>query len=440
MNISYVSNDTKQCLADILLREMVAEIQPATGCTEVAAAALVVARAVEALGATPERVVVTVSANVYKNGLLVGIPGTDLKGIQVAAALGAVILRSDAGLAILDFVDDSVIAAAKALVAADRIGVKFTETAPDVVYLRADVRAGEADASATIQGTHAHFVEVVKNGTVVHSDTGASGNENDEEDLGGYTAAEIIEAATRLDAASLDWLIEAAEVNQAAAETGIAGGQPLGQALTGWQGTESGAASGAARVQLLTGAASEARMRGLPVRVMSLSGSGNHGIANFLGVYGLAQEMGVDRARLAHALAIASAITIYIKGFTGRLTAFCGCTIAPATGVAAAAVYLMGGDIPKMTQAMQSVIGTFSGMLCDGAKLSCAYKVSATAMSAIHFARLAMEGAYCPAGEGIVGRTIEETFENLGILNHQGMQQTDSVVIKLIEKNAGLRD
>jgi len=427
-------------LGAILIREMEAEIQPATGCTEVAAAALVVARAVEALGAAPVRVAVTVSANVYKNGLLVGIPGTDLQGIQVAAALGAVIQRSDASLAILDFVDDKAIAAANAMVAANAITVKFDGRAPDVVYFRADVEAGLDRASATIQGTHAHFIEVSKNETVVYSAPKTSSGKGEEADLGVYSVAEVIDAVIRLSPASLDWLIEAAEVNLAAARAGIAKHQPLGRALAGWKNPATGVDAGAARVQLLSGAASEARMRGLPVRVMSLSGSGNHGIANFLGVYGFAQEIGADRKQLAHALAIASAITIYIKGFTGRLTAFCGCTIAPATGVAAAAVYLLGGDTTLMIKAMQSVIGTFAGMLCDGAKLSCAYKVSSTVMSAIHFARLAMEGAYCPAGEGIVGRTIEETFENLGVLNHRGMQQTDSVVIQLIEKNAGMLD
>ena len=437
MNVSMPVKVVNKNLGTILIEEMKAEIQPATGCTEVAAAALVVARAVEALEAAPERVVVTVSPNIYKNGLLVGIPGTDLQGIQVAAALGAAICRSDSGLSILDFVNEATVAAAKELVAGDKIVVKFTEKAPDVVYLRADAEAGADKASATIQGTHGNIVEILRNGTVVSSARVETSAGHEDADLSHYTAAEIIEAAIGLETSSVEWLIGAAEVNQTAAEYGVSKDQPLGKFLATREPGAQGLKSGMARAQALTGAASEARMRGLPVRVMSLSGSGNHGIANLLGVYGLAQELGMDRETLAHALAIASCITIYIKGYTGRLTAFCGCTIAPATGVAAAAVYLMGGDVQIMTRAMQSVIGTYAGMLCDGAKLSCAYKVSATATSAIEFAQMAMEGAYCPAGEGIVGRTIEETFENLGILNRDGMQQTDSVVIKLIEKNAG---
>ena len=170
-------------------------------------------------------------------------------------------------------------------------------------------------------------------------------------------------------------------------------------------------------------------MRGFSVPVCALSGSGNHGITAFLGVKAFAEEIGADEAMTAHALAIATIIAIYIKVQTGRLTAYCGCAIAPATGVAAAVVHLLGGDVETMIRAMQSVVGTFSGMLCDGAKLSCAYKVSTVAASAVQFALLAMNGACIPNGDGIVGQTIEDTIRNLGTLNDPGMRETDRVVL-----------
>jgi L-cysteine desulfidase len=168
---------------------------------------------------------------------------------------------------------------------------------------------------------------------------------------------------------------------------------------------------------------------------MAITGSGNHGITNFLGIYALAKELGVHDDALAKALAISSIITIYIKGCIKRTTAFCGCAIASATGIAAGSVYLLGGDFEDMGHAMQSVIGTFSGMLCDGAKESCAYKMSTATSAAIQFAYLALDGAYVPPRDGVVGNTIEETFENLSTLNDQSLTQTAKIVIEIIGKN-----
>jgi len=173
-------------------------------------------------------------------------------------------------------------------------------------------------------------------------------------------------------------------------------------------------------------------MAGLPVPVAAITGSGNHGIANFLGVWGYALAIGADRERIARALAISSLVTIAIKAHTGKLTAFCGCAIAPATGLAAAAAYLMGGDAATQAHAMQSVIGTFAGMLCDGAKPSCAFKVATVVGAAIDLAALAVAGAYVPDGDGIVGASVDRSFANLGRLNDPGMRATEQVVLDII--------
>jgi L-cysteine desulfidase len=183
----------------------------------------------------------------------------------------------------------------------------------------------------------------------------------------------------------------------------------------------------------LTGAAAEARMLGVQVPIMAITGSGNHGITNFLGMAAVAMELGASRSQTIKALALTSMITIYIKGFTSALTSFCGCAIAPATGIAAGTVYLLGGSVEQMVHAMQSVVGTFAGMLCDGAKESCAYKVSTVTSSAVEYAYLAMEGTYIPEVNGIVGRTIEETFANLGKLNNPGMLKTNEVVVEFVK-------
>ena len=180
-------------------------------------------------------------------------------------------------------------------------------------------------------------------------------------------------------------------------------------------------------------------MQGLIVPIMAIAGSGNHGITNFIGVKVVADELGADTLTTARALCISSMITVYIKGYVKRMTAFCGCSIAAATGVAAACVYLLGGSFEQGVVAMQSLIGTLGGMFCDGAKESCALKLSTAAMMAVQFAYMAVDGVGLPAGVGVIGNTIEDTFYNLGQLNNPGMVETDRVIVKLIERSRSQR-
>ena len=240
------------------------------------------------------------------------------------------------------------------------------------------------------------------------------------------------------DAGVFHFLMEHAETNLKAARSGLESPDlRFARALNGSSDSLPVEIRSIEQVRYFTAAASEARMAGMKIPVMALTGSGNHGIANFLGIYILAKELGVSEEQLAYALAITTMITIYIKAYTGKMTAYCGCAIAPATGVAAGGVYLMGGDYEQMEAAMQSVIGTYAGMLCDGAKISCAYKVSTASASAVQFAQLACKGAFVPVRDGIIGRTIEETFQHLGEINNPGMRPTDQVVINILSRMHG---
>lgn len=409
------------------------ETQLATGCTEVGAAALVAAKAAEALGSVPERLSLVVSPNVYKNGVNVGIPGSDLRGLLYAGALGALIRNSRAGLSILDGVNAENRTTAIQWVRDGGVLVDFDPDAPDTIYLQATVRANGHRATATICKMHSRIVEVSRDGRPVQADGGPIGLVEDEvllESLGDMKVSDIIRQVLALPPTDLGFLLEAARINRDAALTGLQSpASTFGPALRKMAPNQSKNLRGFGNVQIMTAGAAEARMRGFPVPVCALSGSGNHGITAFLGVQAFAEEIGADEPATAHALALAAAIAIYIKVQTGRLTSYCGCAIAPATGVAAAVVYLLGGDVGTMVQAMQSVIGTFSGMLCDGAKLSCAYKVSTVAAAAVQFALLAMDGAAIQKGDGIVGQTIEDTIRNLGTLNDPGMRETDRIVL-----------
>jgi len=223
-----------------------------------------------------------------------------------------------------------------------------------------------------------------------------------------------------MDTGGLSFLIDAANLNKEATVKGLSapalrlGGylnrriSAAGYKCAPWE-----------RAQLYTAAVCEARMQGLNVTIMAVSGSGNHGITSSIGILAAAEELGSDNEALVRALAISTMITVYIKGCVKRMTAFCGCAVAAATGVAAGTVYLLNGTFEQSEQAMRSVIGSIGGMFCDGAKLSCAYKLSTSACMAVQFAYMAMEGCSIPASVGIVGNTIEKTFMNLGMLNNR---------------------
>ncbi len=416
--------------AKTLLAVLRAETQTATGCTEVAGAALVAAKAVSLLTGPAEGVDLSVSPNIYKNGIHVGVPGTDLRGLGAAAALGAVIAAPEAGLGVLDAVDDGALAEAGNWLENGRVMVRSMPEAPDPVYLKAEAWRDGETAVAIALGSHERIVELYRNGEVVERAEGKGTTDKGACDrLREARLFDLLRLIDGIPPGDLAFLVEAARMNLAAAEADLAdAGSTLGPALQ-----RNGNAS---RVQALTGAAAEARMRGLQVPVKAITSSGNHGIANFLGVYAMATERGADETRLARALAIASTVTVYIKSVTGRLTTYCGCAIAPATGVAAASVDLMGGGEDEMVHAMHSVIGTFAGMLCDGAKESCAFKVSTAVGSAVDMAELALDGAYVPDGNGIVGASIEETVANLARLNDPGLKAAERTILDIITQGS----
>jgi len=412
------------------------EIEKATGCTEIGSIAMAASKAASELGSPPENIEVVVSPNFYKNAANVDVPGTHLRGIKISAALGCLLPKSNPDLDILDNIDNALISLAQPYLSDDRIKIQIQNDV-DPVYVKVSVWNTTDKASVEIVHEHSFIAKITKNNTVVFSNHFETDSMDSSEDLlEKYELQDLIEFVQEMDPASLVFLVEAAEINYHAALVGL--NHPdmrFGPALHENLENLPQPFSTIHEVQALTGAASEARMKGLKVPIMTITGSGNHGITNFLGTYVFAKQTGADEAALAHALAISSLVTIYIKRFTSRLTAYCGCAVAPAAGIAAAGVYLLGGKFDDMVHAIQSVIGTFAGLLYDGAKESCAYKVATVAGSAAQFAYLTMTGAFLPAGNGILGKTIKESFINLGLLNNPGMQSTEQVVLQMIEKN-----
>jgi L-cysteine desulfidase len=418
---------------ELLIRVLESEIERTTGCTDPVTVSLAVSRAARELGKTPESVVVTVSPNIYKNAIDVGVPGTNGRGLHIAAALGAVLDKSEAELAILDYVTESNLAAATELVSDGSVVVRC-EDAPDVLYVKAEVSAGQDTAYAIISNDYSNIVEVGRNNQVTFSSPTRK-TEAVKNLLKGASLREIFEVIEVMTLEDLSFLVEAAYINREAAEVALSDSRmKLGPALNRRPSNLPAPFSAVNKGEILAGAAAEARMSGLKVPVVAVAGSGNQGITSLLGVLAVAEELDSSEEELARALAISTAVTILFKSFAARMTAFCGSAMAAGAGVAGGTTYLLGGGFEDAVHAMQSTIGSLACILCDGAKESCAYKISASVATAIQSAFLALEGAYIPAGMGILGDTIEETFENLGVLNNPGMVETDRLMLRLIEK------
>jgi L-cysteine desulfidase len=327
------------------------------------------------------------------------------------------------------------------LVNAGKVTVRHEET-PSSLYIKAEVYAGARSARAVIQDDYTKIVELARDGQTISSQYSWPSKAKHAA-LKDYQLADLFAAIETMTVQELAFLRDAAEVNRRAAHAGLESGCcPLGTALSASATGLAGWRAAAAKAQALTAAACEARMSGMQVPIVAIAGSGNHGIANFLGILTAAEALGsieerpltVDRTeeRLLKALAISSTITVAIKEHSTKLSAFCGCSVAASAGVAAGTTYLLGGSYEDTVHAMQSVIGTLAGMVCDGAKESCAFKLSSSVALAIQFSYLSLEGAYIKEGMGIVSQSIEKTFENLGRLNNPGMVTTDKLMLEMI--------
>lgn len=406
-----------------LLELLHQEVIPAIGCTEPACVALCVARAKEQLGAEPDSITVEVSKNIYKNAMGVGIPGTDMNGLPIAIALGATIGRSEYELEVLRDTTPEAVAYAKAYMQRVPPQISIDHDAPDMVYVHAVVGRGVATAEATIQGSH----------------TGCA-----EEPVPISNLREVYDFAVSVSLKDVEFLMDGAKMNMAAAEKSFMGnyGHGLGrllhtvsnQHLTNSPHTQMSNIFGDTlftKILCYTCGACDARMSGALVPVMSNSGSGNQGISCSIPVYLYALEHNCDEEQTLRALTLSNLTVIYIKQSLGRLSALCGCVVA-ATGSAAGLTYLMGGQYDEVTFAIKNMIANISGMICDGAKPACALKVTSGVATAVLSASMAMHHSFAESTEGIVEDDIDRTIHNLTRIGHDGMCQTDDLIIDIM--------
>lgn len=423
-----------------LIAMLQAEVLPTLGCTEPGAVALAAAYAAEALPVYDRlaRLEVVVNPNVYKNGAAVGIPGTGETGLAIAAALGGLLKQPERQLAVLAGVTPGLLSKARYLVACDKVVVAVDESRSS---LWIEVRAyGERHVGeAVIANRHTQLLALRLDGVLL-SDEPAVDDAVPALSYramlrdGSVTVADLIAAVEAAPLTALAFIRQGIEMNVAAAEVGIAKKLGMGIGAMYAELVEQGQLSDdlITYARRLTAAAADARMSGENVPVMSSAGSGNHGITVILPVYAVAERLAVTPEQMVRAVAISHAVTVYIKAYTGSLSALCGCAVAAATGATAAISWLLGGDRAAIGAAMKNIIANLTGMICDGGKVGCALKLSTAAAAAVESALLAQRGLVVPDTNGIIADTIEETVRNLGQISNPGMVVTDKVILDVM--------
>ncbi len=418
----------RQEIIDLIKKEVV----PALGCTEPVAVALATARATEALGREPDAVEVRVSGNIYKNGMGVGIPGTGMTGLPIAAALGAVCCRSEDGLELFKRVNADTLSRARAMLEQKQIKISVKEGA-DKLYVESICKKHGHTGRTIISHRHTHIVYVEKDGQVLFETHKQTGQTTADEPAPFLNMAAIYEFADQSPVEEIDFILKGAQLNRAISDEGLTGNYGLKTGFT----IQKNIIKNYVREDLVshamavTAAASDARMDGCALPVMSNSGSGNQGITTILPVLAVAEKTGATREKQIRALILSNLAAIYMKRFVGQLTALCGILTA-STGAACGICYLLGGTYDQICGTINNMAASITGMICDGAKQGCALKVSSGVSTAVYCAMLSLENSSAGDTDGIISRDVEITIQNIGELARKGMLQTDQHILETL--------
>ena len=408
------------------------EVVPAIGCTEPIAVALCVAKATETLGMKPEKINVLLSANILKNAMGVGIPGTGMIGLPIAIALGALIGKSDYQLEVLKDSSPDAVEEGKRFIEEKRIHISLKENIEEKLYIEICCEAGDNRATAVIAGGHTTFIYIEHNGEILLQKQHVAGDEEEEETVE-LSLRKVYDFALNAPLDEIRFILETARLNKIAAERSFEGeyGHCLGKILRGAYEHKVMGDSVFSHILSYTSGACDARMAGAMIPVMSNSGSGNQGISATLPVLVFAEENNKSEEELIRALMLSHLTVIYIKQSLGRLSALCGCVVA-ATGSSCGITWLMGGTYDQVAYAVQNMIANLTGMICDGAKPSCALKVTTGVSTAVLSAIMAMENRCVTSVEGIIDEDVDQSIRNLTKIGSKGMNETDKLVLEIM--------
>ncbi len=423
--------------ADII-KLVKSEVIPAVGCTEPMAVALCTAYATESLGTTPDKINILLSANILKNAMGVGIPGTGMIGLPIAVALGALYGKSSYGLEVLKDVTPDRVEKGKQFISGNRISISLKNEITEKLYIEVCCSASGSSSTAIIAHDHTNLVYLDKvdadGKSQILKDTRSKQYDNDQEDAQEeLNLKRVYEFATTAPLADIEFINEARKLNEAASNNALKGnyGHNLGKTLTRPLGRGVMGDSIFSHILTATSCACDARMAGAMIPVMCNSGSGNQGIAATMPVVVFARENHNTEEELTRALMLSHLTAVYIKQSLGRLSALCGCVVA-ATGSSCGITYLMGGSYEQVAYSVKNMIANLAGIVCDGAKPSCSLKVSSGVSTAVLSAIMAIQNDVVTSVEGIIEDDVDKSIHNLTKVGSIGMNETDRIILDIM--------
>ncbi|ABG85650.1 serine dehydratase subunit alpha family protein [Clostridium perfringens] len=419
-------------MRELYLKTLKKEVVPSEGCTEPIAIAYAASIAAEYLKGEIKEVNIYLSKNVIKNALGVGIPGTGGVGIEIAAALGISIQKSYKKLTILSNFTEDELKKAKEIVDKNIINIKQKNT-NKALYIEVELLSETSKAKVIIEDTHTN-VTLIECDDEIIMDNNSEVSEDLEEDYNLFKIADIYNFAKEADFDDIKFILESAKMNEKVSEEGLKGdyGLQVGSKIIQKGNFNLFSNDASNKIIAASAAASDARMDGCAMPIMTTAGSGNQGIACSIPVAQTSRLLDKSEEELARALVLSNLVTIRIKKHMGRLSPLCGAGIAGATGASCGITYLLGGDLENINYCINNMISDLSGMICDGAKETCALKIATGTNAAIQCANLAINGISATANDGIVAKDVEETIESIETLIQNGFKNVDDTILNIM--------
>lgn len=428
-----INAETRAQIINLINKEVV----PAVGCTEPMAVALCAAKAAEVLGCRPQKVRAQLSANILKNAMGVGIPGTGMIGLPIAIALGTLIGKSEYQLEVIKDLTPETLEEGKAFIKEQRITILRKSNIEEKLYIEVESSTETSTATVIISCAHTNIVYVEKDGNVLLDNRTTRSETCEQKDIS-LDLKMVYDFATTAPVGEIDFILKAKDYNLKAAEDSLKGnyGHCLGKTMNRPLSHGIFGDSIYSHIIAKTASACDARMGGAMIPVMSNSGSGNQGICATNPVVVYALENNNTEEELVRALILSHLTAIYIKQSLGKLSALCGCVVA-SIGSSCGITYLMGGDYDKICHSVKNMIANLAGMLCDGAKPGCSLKISSGVSTALLSAVLSMEGRFVTAAEGIVDDDVDKSIRNLTSIGANAMNLTDEMVLNIMVNKNG---
>lgn len=411
------------------------DMKPALGVTEPGAIAFAVSTAKAHIKGTVKRVGLRLNSGMYKNAFTCGIPGTSEVGNYYAAALGAAAADPKKGLECLEGIGKAEEEAAGEMIKAGMISVSMSSITSRI-FIEATVTGETSEAVVTIQDAHTNITKITENGTVVFEKEAKAAQESKEATplIHQYTLAQMVEYVNTVSAQELDFIKEAYKVNYELLQEGLKSPKTTyGPYLLKKNGGVLVSEDERKTASLFCNGAIEARVIGLSKPAMSITGSGAHGIIATMPLYAVYKINNYTDEQLLRATALSYLVCMYIKEYSGKLSAFCGCAIAAGTGMACALAWLKGAGAETMEKVINNMASSITGMICDGGNQGCTMKGIVAVDAAFDSVELAMDDVYIYNAHGINGATPEETMHNMGLIASPGMTGTEKTIVDILD-------